>query len=190
MADAGMPPVDNVLPENPPDAAPMASDDPAWKQVEAARHLKDEAKAILQFDDYARTHPGTSGEKIQQYTEQMLDRIWLERVENLCEQREELNRKLAEVDRELAEETDAAHKNRVLTPLRQQYVSRLKNIEEELTQNMKYDGKSTPNLLDDAEVEKLRQARDPQYYASWKNRVLSHIRRTHGELPWVAAKSR
>ena len=192
MAGTGgdVPAVDTAPPQDPTAGAPVAADDPAWKQVEAARHLKDEAKAILQFEDYARTHPGAGADKIRQFTDQMLDRIWLERVENLCEQREELNRKIAEVDKDLAEETDEAHKKRVLTPLRQQYVNRIKNIDEELVGNMKYDGKSSPNLLDDAEVERLRQARDPQYYASWKNRVLAHIRRTHGELPWVATKSR
>ena len=181
---------DGAASQDPSDAVSVAGDDPAWKQVEAARHLKDEAKAILQFDDYARTHPGAAADQIQQYTDAMLDRIWFERIENLCEQREELNRKIAEVDKDLAEETDANHKTRVLNPLRQQYVSRVQNIEEELATNMKYTEKSTPNLLDDAEIERLRQARDPQYFASWKNRVLAHVRRTHGELPWVATKSR
>jgi 3',5'-cyclic AMP phosphodiesterase CpdA len=133
--------------------------------------------------------PGTAADKLQEFTDKMLDRIWLERVENLCEQREDLARKIAEVDKDMAEETDAAHKANVLVPLRQQYVARMGNIEEELGQNMKYQGKSTPNLLDEAEVEKLRQSRDPQYYASWKSRVLAHIRRTHGELPWVTSKS-
>jgi hypothetical protein len=172
------------------EATPSAGDDPAWKQVEAARFHKDEAKAILQFDDYARTHPGASADKIQQYTETMLDRIWFERIENLCEQREDLNKKIQEVDKDMAEETDAAYKTRVLVPLRQQYVTRLQNIDEELTQNMKYVGKATPNLLDEAEIDRLRQGRDPQYYASWKGRVLAHVRRTHGELPWVTSKSR
>ena len=55
---------------------------------------------------------------------------------------------------------------------------------------MKYQAPTAPNLLDDAELERLRQGRDPQYYASWKGRVLAHIRRTHGELPWVTTKSR
>ena len=55
---------------------------------------------------------------------------------------------------------------------------------------MKYTGKSTPNLLDDAEIDKLRQVRDGQVYAAWKVNVLAHIRKTHGELPWVATKSR
>lgn len=167
-----------------------AGDDPAWKQVEAARFLKDEAKAILQFDDYARSYPNTASDKIAAYTETTLDRIWFERIENLCEQRDDVNKKIAEVDQEMSVETDATYKKRVLVPLRQQYVSRLQNVEEELTNNMKYDRKGTLNLLDDIEIAKLRQTRDPQYYGSWKARVLAHIRRTHGELPWATAKSR
>jgi hypothetical protein len=183
----------------PPDAAPpqdatttpsVPADDPDWKQVEAAVHLKDEAKAILQFDDYARTHPNAPADKLAAFTDRMVDRIWFERIENLCDQREDLNRKIAETDKDLSEETDEAYKKRVLVPLREQYMSRLQNIEEELTQNMKYTAKATPNLLDDAEIDRLRQGRDKAYYESWKSRVLSHIRRTHGELPWVATKTR
>jgi len=75
-------------------------------------------------------------------------------------------------------------------PLRQQYMTRLQNIEEELAQNMKYTAKTTPNLLDEDEIDRLRQGRDKAYYESWKARVLAHIRRTHGELPWVATKTR
>ena len=170
--------------------ASAPGDDAGWKQVEAARFFTDEAKAIIQFDDYARSNPGAASDKLRQYTDRMLDRIWFERIENLCEQREELARKVQEVDRDMAEETDAAHKTGVLVPLRQLYVSKIGNVEEELTHNMKYQAPTAPNLLDDAELERLRQGRDPQYYASWKGRVLAHIRRTHGELPWVTTKSR
>lgn len=173
-----------------PAVATAGVDDLDWKQVEMARYLKDEAKAILQFDDYARMRPGTASDKIAAYTETMIDRIWFERIENLCEQREDLNKKIAEVDKEMAEETDAAYKKRVLVPLRQQYHSRLQSVGEELKNNMKYDRKDPPNLLDDTDIDKLRKARDPQYYGSWKSRVLAHIRRTHGELPWAAAKNR
>jgi hypothetical protein len=170
--------------------APVPTDDADWKQVEAATHFKDEAKAILQFDDYARTHPGAPADKLAAFTDQMMDRIWFERIENLCEQREDLNKKIQETDKDLSEETDEAYKKRVLVPLRQQYVTRLQNVEEELTQNMKYQENGAPNLLDDAELDKLRQTRDPQYFVSWKDRILAHIRRTHGELPWVATKTR
>jgi hypothetical protein len=176
--------------EDPVATAAVTADDPEWKQVEQAVHLKDEAKAILQFDDFGRIHPGTNSDKLQAFTDRMVDRIWFERIENLCDQREDLNKKIQEADKDLSEETDEAYKKRVLVPLRQQYLNRLQNIEEELTQNMKYTAKATPNLLDDAEIDKLRQGRDPQYYESWKSRVLAHIRRTHGELPWVATKSR
>jgi hypothetical protein len=180
---------DDVATQDPADGAPPAEDDPAWKQVETARFSKDEARAILLFDDYARTNPGTAADKIQAYTEKAIDRIWFERLEQLAEQRDDLAKKIQETDRDLVQESDEAYKKRVLVPLRQQYVSRLANIEEELTKNMKYEAKTVPNLLDEAEVDALRKTRDPQYYADWKARVLTHIRRTHGELPWVTAKS-
>jgi hypothetical protein len=179
-------------PPSPPDTAPpvaSAGDDAAWKQVEAARRLNDEGKAIILFDDYARTHPGIDADKIQAYTEAKLDRIWFERLENLCEQRDELTKKIDELDKEIAEETDPSYKKNVAVPLREKYASQLRNIDEEVTKNMKYAGKSPPNLLDDTELENLRRMRDPQYYASWKARILAHIRRTHGELPWVTNKS-
>jgi hypothetical protein len=181
-------PTEAATTQDPAATAAPAEDDPEWKQIEAARFSKDEARAVLLFDDYARTHPNAA-DKLQAYTEKALDRIWFERLEQLAEQREDFAKKIEQVDRDMAQETDEAYRKRVLVPLRQQYVGRLATIGEELTKNMKYDGNAVPNLLDDAELEKLRQSRDPQEYAEWKVRVLNHIRRTHGGLPWVGAKS-
>lgn len=164
------------------------TDDAAWQQVQAARHLNDEGKAIVLFDDYARTHPGVAADQLQAYIEAMVDRIWFERIDGLCEQREDLTKKIAEVDREIAEDKDDAYKKRVSIPLREQYAAQRRRIEEELKERMKYTGKA-PNLLDDAELDRLRRARDPQHYAAWKGRVLTHLRRTHGQLPWVTNKS-
>lgn len=182
-------PPDNGPDPKAPETVAGVTDDAAWRQVQAARHLKDEGKAILLFDDYARTHPDVATNDLQAYTDAMLDRIWFERIEGLCEQREELVGKIAEVDKEIAEDKDEAYKKRVSIPLREQYVAQLRRMEGELKDTMKYTGKSAPNLLDDAELEKLRRARDPQHYAAWKARVLTHIRRTNGQLPWVTNKS-
>jgi hypothetical protein len=57
-------------------------------------------------------------------------------------------------------------------------------VEEELKKDMKYDAPTPPNLVDEAELDQLRRRRDPAFYAGWKERVLSYIRRSHGELPW------
>ena len=171
-----------------PAAAPAQADDPAWKQVQTARYSPDEAGAILKFDDYARSHPGQSAVDLEGYTEKALDRIWFERIEQLWKRREELRGKVAEADKDLAAETNDAYKKRVLLPLKDEYGKLIKSVEEELTQNMKYAGPSAPNLLDEAEMERLRTQRDPAAYAGWKARVLAHIRRTHGELPWVGEK--
>jgi hypothetical protein len=177
--------------QDPPAAAAsndvaLAADDPAWKQVQAARLLTDEAKAILQFEDFARSNPDRFGDQIRQYTDAALDRLWFERVEQLHETRQELARKIEETEKDLAEETDAAHKKRVLIPLKEQLGKRLAAVEEELSANMKYTAPRPPNLLDEAEVDKLRKQRDPAAYNAWKTRVLAHIRRTHGELPWTS----
>lgn len=167
----------------PPSPGPQA-DDPAWKQVQAARFSHDEARAILKFDDYARSHPDQFSPQLAEYTDKAMEKIWFERLDQLCRQRDELKGKIARTDRETAEETDDAYKKRVLIPLKEKYTVRLRYIEEELKNNMKYDSATPFNPLDDAQVEKLRRERDPAYYANWKNRVLSHIRRAQGELPW------
>jgi hypothetical protein len=164
-------------------AGPQA-DDPAWKQVQAARFSQDEAKAILKFDDYAKSHPDQFSSQLAEYTEKAMDRIWFERLEQLCKQRAELGRNIEQTEKEMAEETDDAYKKRVLVPLKEKYANRLQTVEEELTKNMKYEGSNAPNLLDDAQIDKLRRQRDPAYYPGWKSRVLAHIRRSHGELPW------
>src|SRR5688500_8188692 len=69
-------------------------DDPAWKQVQTARFSPDEAKAIVLFDDYARTHPGRNAADVQAYTEKAIDRIWFERIEQLFKQRDDLKANL------------------------------------------------------------------------------------------------
>src|SRR5439155_16922344 len=124
------------------DAGAQPADDPAWRQVLAARQLKDEGKAIVLFDDYAHTHPDTHAEQIRSFTDTMLDRIWFERIDGLCSQREELGRKIAELDKEIAEETDQNYKKTVAAPLRERYVEQLKRIGDELANNMKYGAKT------------------------------------------------
>jgi hypothetical protein len=174
-----------------PGASPTApqADDAAWKQVQTASFSRDEAGAILKFDDYARTNPDRHATELQSYTDKALDRIWFERIEQLCKQRDEWKKKIAEADKDLSEETNDAYKKRVLVPLKEQYAKKLQSVDEELTQNMKFTSPTTPNLLDDAELERLRKDRDPAQYTSWKTKILTHIRRTHGELPWAADKS-
>ena len=161
-----------------------AADDPAWKQVLAARFLQNRGKAILAFDDYARSHPGQFADKLAEYTEQVLEKAWFERLEQLCKQRDELKASIQQTDREIGEETDEAYKKRVLVPLKEKYERRLQGVEEELTTDMKYDDPKAPNLLDDAQVDKLRARRDPALYATWKKRTLAHVRQKHGEMPW------
>jgi hypothetical protein len=171
----------------PASASTPSADDPAWKQVQAAHYSQDEAKAILKFDDYAQSHPDQNAAQLTEYTDAAMDRIWFERIEQLCRQREELTRQIQQTEKETAEETDEAYKKRVLIPLKQKYINQLQSVEEALTKDMRYEGSSAPNLVDDAEIDKLRRQRDPAYYAGWKSRVLAHIRRTHGELPWASS---
>ena len=187
--DDASPPQSPQTPTPATTTAPSPPDDPGWKQVLAARQLKDEGKAILLFDDYARIHPEAPADQLREFTEAMFDRAWFERMAGLCDQREDLGRKIAELDKEIAEETDQNYKTKVATPLREKYVAVLRGVDEELASTMKYAGKTGPNLLDDEELAKLRKTRDPKTYDDWKARILSHIRRTHGELPWVTNKS-
>jgi hypothetical protein len=185
--DPAPPPLD--IQDPPAATAPSPAEHAGWKTVLAARQLKDEGKAILLFDDYAATHPDAPADKLREFTDEMLDRAWFERVAGLCDRRDDLQKKIAELDKEIAEETDVNYKTTVATPLREKYVALVRGVEEELTSTMKYTAKAAPTLLDDEELEKLRKSRDPQLYAQWKERIVAHIRRTHGELPWVTNKS-
>jgi hypothetical protein len=179
-----------ALPPDPADAAAAARPDPrleepAWKQVQAARFSQDRAKAVLKFDEYARLHPDQFAAQLAEYTDKVMDRVWFERLEQLCREREALGRSIQQTDREIAEETEDAYKKRVLVPLKEKYANRLQAVEEELKSEMKYDAPGAPNLLDDAQLDKLRRQRDPTFYSRWKNRVLAYVRRSHGELPWA-----
>jgi hypothetical protein len=192
-ADSDVPTIGTVeaLPQDPTDAAASSSarpdpkaEDPVWKQVQAARFSQDRAKAILKFDEYARLHPDQFASQLSEYTDKVMDQIWFERLEQLCKERDALKRNIQQADREISEETDDAYKKRVLLPLKEKYANRLQTVEEELKAEMKYDAPAAPNLLDDAQLEKLRKQRDPAFYSGWKNRVMAQIRRSHGELPW------
>jgi hypothetical protein len=193
-ADSDVPTIGTVeaLPQDPTDGAAASAtrpdpkmDDPVWKQVQAARFSQDRAKAILKFDEYARLHPDQFAAQLSEYTEKVMDQLWFERLEQLCKEREALNRSIQQTDREISEETEDAYKKRVLVPLKEKYANRLQTVEEELKTEMNYDAPATPNVLDDAQLDKLRKQRDPTLYSGWKNRVLAQIRRSHGELPWV-----
>jgi len=190
-ADSDVPTIGTVeaLPEDPTETASTTrpdpkADDPVWKQVQAARFSQDRAKAILKFDEYARLHPDQFGSELTEYTDKVMDQIWFERLEQLCKEREALNRSIQQTDREISEETEDAYKKRVLLPLKEKYATRVHAVEEELKGEMKYDAPGTPNLLDDAQLDRLRRQRDATLYSGWKNRVMAHIRRSHGELPW------
>jgi hypothetical protein len=190
-ADSDVPTIGTVesLPQDSTESAATTrpdpqAEDPVWKQVQAARFSQDRAKAILKFDEYARLHPDQFSSELTEYTDKVMDRIWFDRLEQLCKERDALNRSIQQTDREISEETEDAYKKRVLLPLKEKYANRLQAVEEELKSEMKYDAPGPPNLLDDAQLDRLRRQRDPALYSGWKNRVLAHIRRSHGELPW------
>ena len=150
-ADSDVPTIGTVesLPQDPTETAATTrpdpkAEDPVWKQVQAARFSQDRAKAILKFDEYARLHPDQFGSELTEYTEKVMDRIWFDRLEQLCKDAEALNRSIQQTDREISEETEDAYKKRVLLPLKEKYANRLQAVEEELKSEMKYDAPGAP----------------------------------------------
>lgn len=162
--------------------------DPTFKRVENAYYSPDPAKALLTFDAYEEEFPGKHAERIAQYREDMLDKIWWDRIESLFEKRAELTQGIKETQAAIKEETEEAHKKTVLEPRLEDQKTRVASLGEKLTKDMGYRLTTPPPITDDKAMADLRAKRDKNLYDAWKKRVLKHIRDKHGDYPWANEK--
>lgn len=162
--------------------------DPTFKRVENAYYSPDPAKALLTFDAYEEEFPGKHAERIAQYRQDMLDKIWWDRIERLFEKRAELTQGIKETQAAIKEETEEAYKKTVLEPRLEEQKTRVASLGEKLTKDMGYRLTTPPPITDDKAMADLRAKRDKNLYDAWKKRVLKHIRDKHGDYPWANEK--
>jgi len=183
MPPVAVPPVE----ENPRPAA--ASDNDPQRQSDEWKAVLDgnapserPGKALWTIVDYRRLHPGKFEAELKQYEEAAFDRLWWERIKELCEVRDSLAMEIDKKNVEIAQETEAAFKAK-LQKEKEFLQFRRQNAMEALTQEMGYADKEPPNLFDAAQLAGLRQKRIPETYEGWKKRVISSLMRTRA-LPW------
>src|SRR6185437_10625624 len=107
---------------------PAPKADPPAPKVEAAAHKDPEAwtavveqlngadvgKAITMAEDYRHQHPSESMKELDSLIDDALDRLWWDRVTELCKDTNEVQAKLKAKDKEIREETSAAFKKTLL----------------------------------------------------------------------------
>jgi hypothetical protein len=154
-----------------------------WKAVIEANSASEKpGKALWTIVDYRRLHPGKSEAELKQYEEAAFDRLWWERIKELCDLRDSLQTDIDKKNSEIAQETEATYKDK-LQKEKQFLQLRRQTAIETLTQEMGYAAKEAPNLFDPVQLASLRQKRIPETYEGWKKRVISSLMRTRA-LPW------
>jgi pSer/pThr/pTyr-binding forkhead associated (FHA) protein len=166
----------------------ISETDPTFKRVENAYYSPDPAKALLTFDAYEEEFPNQHTQRIAEYREAMLDKIWWERIDSLFEKRQALTQGIKETQLAIKEETEDAHKKTVLEPRLEEQKSRLATLGEKLAKEMGYRATTPPPITEEAAMAEFRAKRDKTLYEPWKKRVLKHIRDKHGDYPWANEK--
>ena len=92
-----------------------------------------------------------------------------------------VNAALVKKNVEIAQETEAAYKGKLMKE-KELLVSRRQNAMETLAE-MGYTAKEPPNLFDAAQLANTRAKRVLEKYETWKKRVTNSLMRTRG-LPW------
>lgn len=154
-----------------------------WKAVVDANYPSEKpGKALWTIVDYRRLHPGKFEAELKQYEDAAFDRLWWERIKELCETRDSLQMEIDKKNVEIAQETEAAYREKLVKE-KETLALRRQNAMETLTQEMGYAGKDAPNLFDAVQLAGLRGKRIAETYEGWKKRVTNSLMRTRG-LPW------
>ena len=153
-----------------------------WKAVVDANYPSEKpGKALWTIVDYRRLHPGKFESELKQYEDAAFDRLWWERIRDLCELRDSLGMEIQKKNVEIAQETEAAYKEKLVKE-KETLALRRQNATDTLAE-MGYAAKDPPNLFDAVQLANLRAKRVPETYEAWKKRVTSSLMRTRG-LPW------
>ena len=182
-----LPPVALVPADDQPKAAAKDNDPDKqtddWKAVVEANSASGKpGVALWTIVDYRRLHPGKFEAELKQYEDAAFDRLWWERIRDLCEMRDSLAMEIEKKNAEIAQETEAAYKEK-LEKEKQVLQFRRQSAIETLTQEMGYAAKEPPNLFDPVQIANLRRQRIAETYEGWKRRVTNSLLKSRS-LPW------
>jgi hypothetical protein len=159
------------------------ADDPDWIDLQVAHDLPNQAVALLKYNEYIRRNPGRNQAILKQYQDEAMDRLWWQRIAQLCHHISRLTVDVAAKSKEIDEEGTGNY----LTQLRDQKAALdadLKSASDTLHTEMGYAANDPPDVTDETALKSARAARDPGKFAAW-SADLSQYARTHaGQTPW------
>jgi TolA-binding protein len=179
-------------------AAPAAATEPAapdprrqdaeWQAVEQARY-EEPVIGIVKFNDYLDRFPDSPFKAdVARYTDEAVDRIWWNRIAELFAQRDAARKEIADRRVQLKQSQDPEFKKGLEEEIAR-FEQQVKDVDGIVRGEMKYAGQTPPNLYDSNELKILRANRDAKNYATWKDAVLSSVKRSRGErLPWRSSR--
>jgi pSer/pThr/pTyr-binding forkhead associated (FHA) protein len=166
-----------------PEEVDPHADDPDWIDLQVAHDLPNQAVALLKYDDYIRRHPGKNQALLKQYQDEAMDRLWWQRIVQLCHRINRLTGEVAAKSKEIDEEGTGNY----LAQLRDQKAALdidLKSATDTLHTEMGYAADDPPDLTDETSLKSARAARDPAKFAAWSADLAQYARSHAGQTPW------
>ena len=176
-----------VTPKKVPAAVDARKRGEEWIALERAVNGPSPARAVYAIQEYRDKHPAEFESELNAFLEDALDRVWWQRIKELCDRRDELKEEIRKISDAIAEETEEAHRQK-LEGDRTAKEGLLRWELEVLSKQMGYHAKETPNPADQEMLAHLRKDRDQAIYEAWKPRVVKSVMATRGYLPWERAK--
>ena len=122
----------------------------------------------------AHQPPSPLAQEVRGVADTLLDEIWWEKIDQLCQRRQDEHHKLDDIIARLA-----AHKGRCrcAVGLVEEKAALERELADTLEQlrDMRYLADQSPPLSDPGKMDRLRQARDPQVYQWWKSLEMQKI---------------
>ena len=160
----------------------------AWAEVATAHRQLGPGPRLLAYDRYLAGRP--SGDPLHdlvaEWQEETLDELWWRRIKAL------LDEELALVDRRVAIEAELrlmppneqAARASGLRDEQRRIRERLTAIAADLSDQFGYEAGISPNVGNEEQLDRLRQARNADRYRAWQRAVLELVRSSVGKLPW------
>jgi hypothetical protein len=181
------PTTDDAVVELSPAPNPNDPTSADWERVQQVYRTSPPELAIIALMDFLESSPtSTFAPTAQEQINQSLDRLWWIRIQSLCRQRTEMNRRIGGIDEQLRiVKSNSPDPQRVkeLEEEKAPYASQRDVIQGHLDE-MKYNGTATPDLYDEPSLAELRKQRDAAAYDAWQKKTAAYIKRNRGKLPW------
>ncbi len=178
--------LDSTEPATGPTTGPAGSDD-EWDRVEQAYRTSPPELGIVALHDFINDPAHANYiSTAQPQIDEALDRLWWIRLKGLCDTRDDLQKQIADIDKEIATvKANGALAERIaeLQAQRDPLAKELDAARDRLSE-MKYTDPRVPDPYDEKQLAELRKSRDADAFAKWKKMIGNSIVWNRGKLPW------